>query len=96
MYLESDKTSAAQSIRFSKVVFLLFLLKKERKFCVSLEITKQGKESQTKHIFILIGEPTVTFLTFQTKFRHHPAPVSLSAMLCSASIIVCKTALFVG
>lgn len=40
MYLESDKNSAAQSIRFSKVVFLLFLLKKERKFCVSLEITK--------------------------------------------------------
>lgn len=28
---------------------------------------KQGKESQTKHILILIAEPNVTFLTFQTK-----------------------------
>ena len=40
MYLESDKNSPAQSTRFSKVIFLLFLLKKERKFCVTLIITK--------------------------------------------------------
>lgn len=39
MYLESDKNSVAQSTRFSKVIFLLFLLKKERKFCVTLIIT---------------------------------------------------------
>lgn len=40
MYLKSDKNNAAQSTRSSKVVFLLFLLKKERKFCVTLVITK--------------------------------------------------------
>lgn len=40
MYLKSDKNNATQSTRSLKVVFLLFLPKKERKFCVTLVITK--------------------------------------------------------